>query len=465
MTRQDILLLDFRTEPDLSNRLRCILENTSCRRYNSCHPTIKARSFASAENHIPQSNTGARAAITLLLPPQQDADATCKLIQQVTKIWPAPLVVVAEDHSPDEIFAILESGASDFIVPPLKDAEVVSRVWRLIEQSDPHEALKLNLKERMGLRQLIGESVEFLSEVNKIPQVARSDVRILISGETGTGKELFARAIHYLSPRTNAPFIPVNCGAIPTELVENELFGHERGAFTGATSSQQGLIYEADGGTLFLDEIDCLPPPAQVKFLRFLQEKEYRPLGSSKMRRADVRVIAATNVNVTAAVDEGRMRRDFYYRLNTVRMTLPPLRERRSDIALLAHHFLEKYSIEFKSTAEDFSVDAVEKLVNFDWPGNVRELEHVIERALALSNGKTITGDDIDLPASTSSSRAPSFREAKAAVVERFEKEFIAKLLCAHHGNITRAAQSAGKNRRTFWQLIRKHQINASQYR
>jgi len=465
MTWQDILLLDFRPEPDLGNRLRCILENTSCRRYSTYQATIKTRSFVSGENQITQSITGARAAITLLLPPQQEAEATCKLIQRVREVCPAPLVVVAEDPNPDEMFAILESGAADFIVPPLKDAEVVPRVWRLIKQSQPHEAFKLDLKERMGLRQLIGESAVFLSEVKKIPRVARSDVRILISGETGTGKELFARAIHYLSPRTNAPFIPVNCGAIPTELVENELFGHERGAFTGATNSQLGLIAEANGGTLFLDEIDCLPPPAQVKFLRFLQEKEYRPLGSSKMRRADVRVIAATNVNVNAAIDEGRMRRDFYYRLNIVRLTLPALRERRSDIALLARHFLVKYAFEFKSPAEDLSPDAVEKLVNFDWPGNVRELEHVIERALALSNSKMIRSDDIDLPALTNSSRAHSFQEAKAAVVERFEKEYIAEMLSAHHGNISRAAQSAGKNRRTFWQLIRKHKINASQYR
>lgn len=465
MTLQDILLLDFRPEPDLGNRLRCILENTSCKRYSTCHATVKTCGFASGENQITQSITDAQAAITLLLPPQQEAEATCKLIQRVKKVSPVPLVVVAEDHSPDEIFAILESGAADFIVLPLKDAEVVPRVWRLIEQSQAHGALKLALKERIGLRHLIGESVAFLSEVKKIPRIARSDVRILISGETGTGKELFARAIHYLSPRTNSPFIPVNCGAIPTELIENELFGHERGAFTGATNSQRGLIDEANGGTLFLDEIDCLPPPAQVKFLRFLQEKEYRPLGSSKIRRADVRVIAATNVNVDAAVDEGRIRRDFYYRVNIVQLTLPPLRERRSDIALLARHFLARYALQFKSPAQDFSAEAVEKLVNFDWPGNVRELEHVIERTLALSNGTTITSSDIDLPESTNNSRASSFQEAKAAVVERFEKEYIAEMLCAHHGNITRAAQSAGKNRRTFWQLIRKHKINASQYR
>jgi DNA-binding NtrC family response regulator len=345
-------------------------------------------------------------------------------------------------------------------VPPLKASDVLPRAWRLLEGARADESFKRRLKERLGLRNLIGESAAFTAEVNKIPVVARCDVRILISGETGTGKELCARAIHYLSPRTGGPFIPVNCGAIPPELVENELFGHERGAYTGAANAQAGLIREAEGGTLFLDEVDCLPPLAQAKLLRFLQEKEYRPLGSARMRRADVRVITATNVDLAEAVSLGRVRKDFYYRLNIIPLRLPPLRERRADIQLLARHFLSKFAAEFERDASSFSDEAAQKLDAYDWPGNVRELEHVVERAVALSNGAVIDGAEIDLPAPAAPARRDSFKEAKAQAVAEFEKRYLSELLATHHGNITRAAQAAHKNRRAFWQLLRKHHIN-----
>ena len=198
------------------------------------------------------------------------------------------------------------------------------------------------------MKQLIGESLPFLDEIKKIPTVAKCDANVLIFGETGTGKELCARAIHYLSPRASKPFIPFNCGAIPTELMENELFGHVQGAFTGASTAQPGLIGAADSGTIFLDDIDCLPASSQAKLLRFLQEKEYRQLGSAKMFQADVRVIAATNSDLEAAVDEGKFRQDLYYRLNVIPLTLPALRDRRDDIPLLARHFINKYANEFQ---------------------------------------------------------------------------------------------------------------------
>src|SRR5215813_6052247 len=200
------------------------------------------------------------------------------------------------------------------------------RDLRLQKQVSESETVTQTLKEKLGLRQLIGESPAFLAEIRKIPAVARCEVSVLISGETGTGKEVCARAIHYLSPRAPHPFVPINCGAIPAELVENELFGHERGAFTDAATSQSGLIHEAEGGTLFLDEVDSLPALAQVKLLRFLQEKEYRRLGSTRTYQANVRVIAATNSDLEEAVRTGKLRRDLYYRLNILQLTLPPLR-------------------------------------------------------------------------------------------------------------------------------------------
>jgi transcriptional regulator with PAS, ATPase and Fis domain len=245
---------------------------------------------------------------------------------------------------------------------------------RLSEQGQSEdESLLEELRAKLGLRQLIGESPAFLAAKTQVVAIAQYDVNVLISGETGTGKEIFARAIHYLSPRARYPFVPVNCGAIPTDLVENELFGHERGAFTGASITAHGLIREAEGGTLFLDEIDCLPLLAQVKLLRFLQEKEYRLLGSTTIYRADVRVIAAANTELESAVKEGKLRQDLYYRLNVIPLRLPRLQDRREDIPLLARHFLARYAAEFKKAIGEFSPEAMQKLLLYEWPGNVRQ--------------------------------------------------------------------------------------------
>jgi two-component system response regulator GlrR len=337
--------------------------------------------------------------------------------------------------------------------------------WQARKQVSEEEALAHSLKGKVGLRQLVGESPKFRVQIRKIPLVARRNVSVLIEGETGTGKELCARAIHYLSPRAHQPFVPVNCGAIPTDLAENELFGHARGAFTGASAAQHGLIREAEGGSLFLDEIDCLPLLTQVKLLRFLQEKEYKPLGSAKVQQADVRVIAAINMDLEEAVRTGRLRRDLYYRLNVMTLLLPPLRERPEDIPLLAHHFLVKYATEFDNAVTSFSPDVMSLFLQHEWPGNIRELEHVIERAVLLAEQPVIDTVDIANPALETVPVNDSFQEAKAKVVAQFEKTYIQGLLSAYHGNITKAAQAAGKNRRAFWQLVQKYGINAHDFR
>ncbi len=324
------------------------------------------------------------------------------------------------------------------------------------------DLLAPRLKERLGLRHLIGESPAFLAVMQKIPKIARYKATVLLMGETGTGKEVCARAIHYLSPRTKKPFVPVNCGAIPVGLVENELFGHERGAFTDATVARPGLIHEADSGTLFLDEVDCLPLLAQVKLLRFLQEGQYRSLGSTKTRNADVRVIAATNVEAEAAVRTGKFRRDLYYRLNTLPLLLPPLRERREDILPLARDFLTKYVHECGKPVTEFSAEAMQKLLLYQWPGNVRELEHVVERAVILTAHAVISAADLGLP---TADEVESFHQAKAKVVTQFERDYVQGLLLAHQGNIAKAARAAQKNRRAFWQLLRKHHIDAQRFK
>ena len=350
-------------------------------------------------------------------------------------------------------------GASEVVTLPCRPADILPKLWRLQQQAAVWDTEVERLKEHLSMTNFVGESPVFLEAIRKIPAIAACDAGVLITGETGTGKEICARAIHYLSRRSEKPFLPINCGAIPVELVENELFGHEPGAFTGATASTSGVIREASGGTLFLDEIDALPLPAQVKLLRVLQEKEFRPLGSNKICRADIRVVAASNANLEERLQAGRLRRDLYYRLNVISLHVPPLRGRKEDIPRLARYFQTKYAVSFDKPTKAFTAAALQKLVLYSWPGNVRELENVVERAVALSEHATIRGEDIHLPDSPFFEKVESFQAAKARVVEDFEKNYIHERLLANEGNITHAAKAAHKNRRAFWQLMRKHGI------
>ena len=375
-----------------------------------------------------------------------------------------PLILALEPCHSDEVIELLQFGASDFIVSPFKASEVLTRAWRLLRSIDA-QPRSVSTGVRPGFNKIIGESPALLAQLRRIPLIAKCEANVLIGGETGTGKELYARAIHYSSGRAGKPFMPVNCGAIPIELVENELFGHQRGAFTSASTLQPGLIEEANGGTLFLDEIDCLPLSAQVKLLRFLQEKEYRPLGSAKVRRADVRIIAASNLNLEEAVGNGKVRQDLFYRLNIISLLLPPLRDRRDDIALLASHFIKKYSEEFDKEVNNLSDEVLNALMVHNWPGNVRELEHVIERAIVMCESSTLQVGDIKLSSSEAQAPQQSLQEAKAQEIARFERNYIQGLLSACKGNITRAAQVARKNRRAFWQLIQKYEIDVAKFK
>jgi two-component system, NtrC family, response regulator GlrR len=371
-----------------------------------------------------------------------------------------PIVGVPPVEEADLLGELFRWGASDCLVPPFRASEVQPRVRRLLrEERGPGTPVSL-LKESLGLKQLVGESPALVEQIRKIPRMAASEACILVTGETGTGKELCARAIHYLSPRGTGPFVPLNCGAIPVDLVENELFGHEAGAYTGANTAHAGVIREADGGTLFLDEIDSLPLPAQVKLLRFLQEREYRPLGASRFRQANVRVIAALNGDPAQLLADGRLRRDLFYRLNVLPVCLPPLRQRKEDIPLLAGHFLAKHAARSPGLARDIAPAALRKLALYDWPGNVRELENVIERAVVLSADGVIQSREIDLPlAAEPGPEVESFNQLKARLISDFEQDFLRTLLTRYHGNIAQAARAAQKNRRAFFQLMRKHHI------
>lgn len=377
-----------------------------------------------------------------------------------------PIIVATQNLEAVRIRALLELGVTDFITPPFTSDSVLPKLWRIVQHLGQRSSVQGSLRETLGLQQLelFGESPSFLAEIRKLPLIARCDVTVMILGETGTGKELIARAVHYLSPRHDGPFVPVDCGAIPAELAESVLFGHERGAFTGAVARNPGLVAAANQGTLFLDEVDGLSLSVQAKLLRFLQQKEYRSLGSNELKQANVRVISATNSSLQQQMRAGNFREDLYYRLNVVPLRLPPLRERQEDIILLARHFVAKYAVRFNCPACDFSKEAQQCLLMHQWPGNIRELENGIEAAVALCDGPLI--QPRDFPFAAEETRAPlSFREAKAYCISQFERDYLVRLLSACSGNISEAARAAGKNRRAFWELIRKHKIEIEEFR
>lgn len=463
MEQRPVLLLEWESDGQLANTLRDIL--TSCPELGL---QLISRPVTDAnQNELSQVLLRQKPLLTLLVLPRVQLKSLDGLLQLVRPgTTPAPVVVVV-DAAQEELTELVQADVADFIIPPLRDSEVVVRLQRLLNQVSQEQRAEKALTEKLGLQQLIGQHPVFLAEITKIPVIAKSDISVVISGETGTGKEVVARAIHYLSLRAGKPFVPVNCGAIPVDLLENELFGHEKGAFTGASGSRHGLIQEAEQGTLFLDEVNCLSLMAQVKLLRFLQSKEYRPLGSTKELQGDVRIIAASNANLEAEAAAGRLRQDLYYRLNVVPIMLPPLRARSNDIILLARHFLAEYASKLNSPAVTFSPGAERKLLLYSWPGNVRELEHVIKRTVVLCTRKTIEEEDVFLSGDNNNNQLSqlSFQEMKAKVVSQFESDYIQNLLIAYKGNISKAAQAAQKERRTFWGLVRKHKIDVQKFR
>ncbi len=396
--------------------------------------------------------------VVLIHVESESDDEDVKCVQLVQEIEPLVTILLLIEHiSLTRICHLLEIGASDFVTPPFESLNICPRIWRLARHNKPERRILNSVKEKVGLAQLIGQSRAFADEVEKIPRFARSDANMLLMGDTGTGKEMFARAVHYLSPRQHKAFVPVDCGALPAELVENELFGHEAGAYTSALTAKPGLMREADGGTLFLDELHSLPLHSQSKLLRFLQEKEYRPIGSGKILKADVRIIAATNVDIESFVRYGLLRKDLFYRINILSLTIPRLRERNIDIPLLAHHFFEKHKSGSSIEIDRISPEAMQKMQAYDWPGNVRELEHVMEKAIALATHDTITAEDIHI---TTRQCCGSFKERKAQIVAQFEKQYVEEALVGHAGNISEAARATHKDRRSFFRLIKKYHID-----
>ena len=303
---------------------------------------------------------------------------------------------------------------------------------------------------------MVGGSEAILEIFNQIRKIAGNDAPVLITGESGTGKELIAQALHVRSDRFGGPFIPVNCGALPDTLIHSELFGHEKGAFTGAHRQNVGRIEAANNGTIFLDEIGDLPLELQTYLLRFLQEKTIERLGSSTSQQVNARVIAATNVNLSEMVKEGRFREDLYFRLNVLNIKVPPLRERVEDIPLLAQYFFQQLKQESSSPAKGFSRNALEYMKQYHWPGNVRELINRVRRALVMGEHKLITTEDLGLEEQLSAPLISTLEEVR----NRAEKDMIKKGMLASGNNITRAAQSLGVSRVTLYNLLDKHNIH-----
>jgi DNA-binding NtrC family response regulator len=381
------------------------------------------------------------------------------------------LAVLPADQFHSDQFRLAVSAVDDFVVLPVRFEEWRQRVTRLTGPAECGPTCVADkLAGEMGLQHLIGRSAAFVDVVHKVPLVARSGSPALITGETGTGKELCARAIHFMSVRRNQPFIPVDCGALPDSLFENELFGHVRGAFTDAHRDQRGLVGLADGGTLFLDEVDSLTVPAQAKLLRFLQERSFRPLGSDRFLHANVNVLSAMNRDPERLVRDKLFRADLFFRLNVVRLHIAPLRERPSDIPLLARHFVASFAAETGVRPRTLSPAAMSKLLSYDWPGNVRELNNVLQRAVVLADERQIRPEHVlladTLAPSNDAEIAPSgsalsFRAGRALVIDEFERSYVARLLEKHGGNVTRAAREAQKDRRAFGRLLKKHAIRA----
>jgi two-component system response regulator GlrR len=375
-------------------------------------------------------------------------------------------LVFADDLTQQDIASLFGAGIHDFASASAPLPELLARTQRAVDHLDPGSAEEIRSLVHPKVKGIVGSSPVFLRELAKLPVLAGCDAGVLILGETGTGKEVLAQAVHYSSARASRPWVAVNCGAIPSELMENELFGHARGAYTGAHAPQSGLVREAEGGTLFLDEIDSLPYDAQAKLLRFVQTREFRPVGCSTVQYADVRIIAASNQSLEARVEAGRFRRDLYYRLNVLTLTLPPLRERREDIAALAQHFLRHFALEYGREVIGIQPAALRRLVEREWPGNVRELQHAVERAVLMAQGPKLTQADFEPGRAEEVREAPeSFRKTKQRVVANFERDYLDHLLSASGGNITSAARAAKKNRRALFELIRKHKIDPDRYR
>ncbi|EOI1394165.1 two-component system response regulator GlrR [Klebsiella oxytoca] len=378
-----------------------------------------------------------------------------QLFSEIQKVQPGMPVIILTAHGsiPDAV-AATQQGVFSFLTKPVDKDALYKAIDDALEQSAPttDERWRQAIVTRSPLMERLLEQAGM---------VAQSDVSVLINGQSGTGKEIVAQAIHNASPRRDKPFVAINCGALPEQLLESELFGHARGAFTGAVSNREGLFQAAEGGTLFLDEIGDMPVALQVKLLRVLQERKVRPLGSNRDIDIDVRIISATHRDLPKAMARGEFREDLFYRLNVVNLKIPPLAERTEDIPLLANHLLRQSADRHKPFVRAFSTDAMKRLMAAKWPGNVRQLVNVIEQCVALTSSPVISDALVEQALEGENTALPTFVEAR----NQFELNYLRKLLQITKGNVTHAARMAGRNRTEFYKLLSRHELDANDFK
>jgi two-component system, NtrC family, response regulator GlrR len=389
------------------------------------------------------------------------------LMEKLLKIQPyLPVIILTAYGTIERAVEATKKGAYDFLTKPFEAKDLLYRLEKALEVGRLKievERLRYMVKERYHFDNIIASSEKMHAILSQVAQIAATDSTVCLYGESGTGKELMAKAIHLSSPRAKGPFIAINCGAIPDGLLENELFGHAKGAFTGADQAKKGLLQQADGGTLFMDEIAELSPALQVKLLRVFQDREFYAVGGIQPIRVDIRLLAATNQDLWKAIKEGKFREDLYYRIHVIPIFLPPLRERIEDVPLLANHFLQHFNREMNKSVQAFSPEAMQRLMLHGWPGNVRELANVVERAVALSNHSIITPDNLFLRGGETSQakKLMPLNEAR----EEHERAYLTQLLMETKGNVSRAAALAGRYRAEFYKLLHKHSMNPADFK
>jgi two-component system response regulator GlrR len=381
-----------------------------------------------------------------------------ELYARVNRLMPfLPVVLMTAHGTISDAVNATQQGVFSFLPKPIDKEQLLDVIHKAIERKG-HFQEPFDETDDFAM---VTRNPKMMDLLEQLRVVAPSDASVLITGESGTGKELFARAIHKASSRRDRPFVPINCGAIPAELLESELFGHVRGSFTGASKDHPGLFQAAEGGTLFLDEIGDMPLPLQVKLLRVLEEKRVRPVGSTTSNPIDVRIISATHQDMAEAIAQRVFREDLYYRLNVIHFHLPSLRERREDIALLAELFLMRIASKQKPSVRAFAGGALEELTAADWPGNIRQLYNAIEKMIILSPSPILSAAHARWSIGQVESEIPSLAEAKS----QFEREYLVEALKMTHGNVSKAARTAKRNRTDFYKLMARHKLNASMFK
>ena len=401
----------------------------------------------------------------LVLDLKIDGQDGISLMEKIHQINPdVPVIILTAYGTIKSAVNAMKKGAYGYLTKPFEGHELLLQINNCLEKrrlSTEVKRLRQLVKKKYGFDNIIGKSEKMQKVFEQVTLAAETDSNVYIEGKSGTGKELIAKTLHVASNRKDGPFIAVNCAAIPDTLMESELFGYEKGAFTGANKDKKGLFAEASGGTFFLDEISEMSLSMQAKILRSLEEKEFYPVGSRQTIKVDARIIAASNKNLEKEVEKGRFREDLFYRIHVIPIKLPPLQERKEDIPILSRHFLQKFSKEMGKDINGFSINAMQKLISYPWPGNIRELENTIECAVAMTKRNIITQDFILQSQESNPEGLISFKDAK----ENFEKNYLIQLFELTRGNVSKAAKLAGKYRADVYELIKKYNLKLTDFR